>query len=138
MTFKEIKLLNSSYQNSEYQNQGVCMYSLHSSVLCIADAWVLLCGLLGLLNVIFFVGSIVYLQCCLSFRCTAKWYILFQIRSPYRLLWNIECSSQCYTVGPCWVSRVYVNPKFLIYPLLSPLVTISIFSVSMDIFLFCK
>ena len=32
----------------------------------------------------------------------------FQIPFPYRLLQNIECNSLCYTVGPCWVSILYV------------------------------
>ena len=30
--------------------------------------------------------------------------ILFQILFPFRLLQNIEQSSLCYTVGPCWLS----------------------------------
>ena len=30
--------------------------------------------------------------------------ILFQIILPFRLLQNIEESSLCYTVGPCWLS----------------------------------
>ena len=30
--------------------------------------------------------------------------ILFQIIFPIRLLQNIEQSSLCYTVGPCWLS----------------------------------
>ena len=30
--------------------------------------------------------------------------ILFQIIFPFRLLYNIEQSSLCYTVGPCWLS----------------------------------
>ena len=30
--------------------------------------------------------------------------ILFQILFPFRLLHNIEQSSLCYTVGPCWLS----------------------------------
>ena len=34
-------------------------------------------------------------------------YILFQILFPYRLLQNIECSSLCYTVDPCWLSVLY-------------------------------
>ena len=29
---------------------------------------------------------------------------IFQILFPYLLLQNIECSSLCYTVGPCWLS----------------------------------
>ena len=69
--------------------------------------------------------------------------ILFQICFPHRLLQNIEYSFLCYMVGPCWLSIlyivvVYVNPKFLIYPPhLSPLVTISLFSMSVRLFLFC-
>ena len=31
-------------------------------------------------------------------------FILFQILFPYRLLHNIEQSSLCYTVVPCWLS----------------------------------
>ena len=30
--------------------------------------------------------------------------ILFQILFPFKLLQNIEPSSLCYTVGPCWLS----------------------------------
>ena len=30
--------------------------------------------------------------------------ILFQILFPFRLSQNIEQSSLCYTVGPCWLS----------------------------------
>ena len=30
--------------------------------------------------------------------------ILFQILFPFRLSDNIEQSSLCYTVGPCWLS----------------------------------
>ena len=29
---------------------------------------------------------------------------LFQVLSPFRLSQNIEQSSLCYTVGPCWLS----------------------------------
>ena len=34
--------------------------------------------------------------------------ILFQIPFPFRLLQNIEQSSLCYTVGPCWLSILYI------------------------------
>ena len=34
--------------------------------------------------------------------------ILFQILFPFRLLENIEQSSLCYSVGPCWLS--VLNP----------------------------
>ena len=30
--------------------------------------------------------------------------VLFQIFFPFRLLHNIEQSSLCYIVGPCWLS----------------------------------
>ena len=46
-------------------------------------------------------------------------YIIFQILFRYRLVQDIECSSLCYTVGPCCLFYilycVYVNPKLLIY-----------------------
>ena len=32
----------------------------------------------------------------------------FQILPPYRLLQNIEYVSLCYTVGPCWLSILYI------------------------------
>ena len=34
--------------------------------------------------------------------------ILFQILFPFRLLHNIEQSSLCYTVGPCWLSFLFL------------------------------
>ena len=40
--------------------------------------------------------------------------VLFQVLFPFRLLQNIEQSSQCYTVGPCCSSilnMIHVNPK---------------------------
>ena len=59
-----------------------------------------------------FYWTIVDLQCCVSFRCMAKWFICmytytfirFQILFPCKLSQNIEQSSLCYTVGPCWLS----------------------------------
>ena len=33
---------------------------------------------------------------------------LYQILFPYRLLQNTEYSSLCCTVGPCWLSSLYV------------------------------
>ena len=35
-------------------------------------------------------------------------FILFQIFFPYRLFQNIEYSSLCYTVGPYWLSVLYI------------------------------
>ena len=74
--------------------------------------------------------------------------ILPQTPLPSRLLHNIEQSSLCYTVGPCWLSFLNIavctcqshNPKLPNYPLphFSPLVTISSFSKSVSLFLFCK
>ena len=32
----------------------------------------------------------------------------FQSLFPYRLLQNTESSSLCYTVGPCWLSILYI------------------------------
>ena len=66
---------------------------------------------------------------------------LFQILFPFRLLKNIEPSFLCYSVGPCWLSIlyivcVYVNLKLLIYPSHHhpfPLVTISSSSKSMSV-----
>ena len=42
-------------------------------------------------------------------------YILFRILFPYRLLQNIECSSMCYTVDPCWLSVIYIYIVVYIY-----------------------
>ena len=39
--------------------------------------------------------------------------ILFQILFPRRLLQNIEQSSLCYTVGPCWLSIFFLFSYFL-------------------------
>ena len=60
-----------------------------------------------------FYGSIVDLQCCVSFRCIANdsvihIYIIFQILFPYRWLQSIEYDTLCYTVGPCSFSILYV------------------------------
>ena len=95
----------------------------------------------------FFNWSLADLQCCINFRCTAKWFRCTHInvyffrffseihicmvcththtyflRFFYRLSQNIKYSSLCYIVGPCWFYFLYivvciVNPKFLIYPL---------------------
>ena len=46
-------------------------------------------------------------------------YILFQVIFHYRLLQDIEYSSLCYRVSPCFLFNTYItvisiNPKFLI------------------------
>ena len=49
--------------------------------------------------------------------------IIFQILSPYSLLQNIEYSSLCYTVGPCWLSILFTVVCFCLHqtpPDLSP------------------
>ena len=89
--------------------------------------------------ILFFNWSIVDVQCCVSFRCTAKWFsyiyihiFLFQILFHYRLLQDIEYSSLCYTVEPRCLSILYMcfifyhmNPqsfmifgKTVLYPVL--------------------
>ena len=45
--------------------------------------------------------------------------ILFQILFPFRLLRNIEQSSLCYTVSPCWLSILFYFLKFLFIYLFS-------------------
>ena len=69
--------------------------------------------------------------------------ILFWIIFPHRLLQNIEQSSLNYTVGPCWSSVLYIVVCIWQFqaPSLSnffPLVSISLFSRSVSLFLFCK
>ena len=84
-------------------------------------SWYILqhCSFFVCFHLIFiFNWSMVDLQCCVSFKYTAQWFsyiyihiyihILFQILFPYRLSQNIDYSSLCYTVGPCWLSVFYV------------------------------
>ena len=65
-------------------------------------------------------------------------YILFQVLFHYRLLRDIEYSSLCYRVDPCWFSVLCIivcicesQPPYLFPPSLSPLVTISLISMCM-------
>ena len=94
--------------------------------------------------------DLVDLQCCAYFRCTAKRFsytciciCFFQILFPYRLLQNIEYSSLWYTVGPCCLSILHITVYICWFqtPNLSLphslLVTISLFSMSVALFLFC-
>ena len=76
-----------------------------------------------LFKLLFFNCGIVDLQYYISFRCIAQWFsythththththiyiIFFQILFPCKLLQNIEYSSLCYIVGPCWLS-IYIH-----------------------------
>ena len=92
--------------------------------------------------------SMVELQCCISFRCTAEWvsytYTYFNPFSDFfssSLSENIESSFLCNVdfVGYPMYSNVYIlipNSWFIPLSKVSPLVTISLFLIS--IFLFCK
>ena len=42
-------------------------------------------------------------------------YIHFYIIFPYRLLYNIEYSSLCCIVGPCWLSILYIVVLLLLF-----------------------
>ena len=78
--------------------------------------------------------------------------ILPQIPLPFRLPHNIEQSSLCYTIGPCWFFfffffwfsilniAVCTYPKLPDYPFPPslPPAAISSFSKFVSLFLFCK
>ena len=73
------------------------------------------------------------------FRWTVKWFtiyihILFQILFHYALLQDIEYSSLCYTVGPCCSVHLLISYSQFIPPFHFPLVTISLFSTSVILF----
>ena len=63
-----------------------------------------------LFTIFFLYQSIVEWQCCISFRCTAKWFnytctyiYFFQVIFPFRLLTNIEQNLLYYTISSCWL-----------------------------------
>ena len=68
----------------------------------------------------------------------------FRLFFHYRLLQGIEYSPLCYTVGPCCLSTLYIVACICesqiadLSPPLSSLVTISLFSMSVSLFLFYK
>ena len=72
-------------------------------------------------------------------------FVLLQILFPFRLSQNSEQSSLGDTVDPCWLSILNMSactqkPQTLSLSLLPalPLVTISSFSKSVSLFLFCR
>ena len=92
---------------------------------------------------LFLIWSIVDLQCCISFRCIAESVTHIHVSIIFIVFccmgYYIEYSSLYYTVGPCWLSILYIlvsvcpsqAPTSLSpHPFFSPLVTISLFSVS--------
>ena len=90
--------------------------------------------------------NLVDLRCCVTFRCTVKWFsyiyvciFFFYILFHYRLLQDTGYNSLCYTVGPCWLSIFYIvvcicqsqTPNLSLSP--PPLVTINLLSMSESI-----
>ena len=100
-----------------------------------------------------FYWDIVDLQCCVSFRCTAKWisYTYTYIHS-FLDSFPIEAITEYWVEFPVLYSRsilvicfiyssVYMSVlvfQFIPPPLTPPAVTISLFSTSVTLFLFCR
>ena len=57
-------------------------------------------------------SNIFDLQCCVSFSAVIHGKVsqlyIFQILFHFRLLQDIKCSSVCHTVGPCWLSILFI------------------------------
>ena len=110
-TISSVKRLE---KNTRYLIVAIKDWLLSYSSLLRNNAW----------DVNFFNWSIFNLQCCDSFKHTAKWfsyiyiythiyvciyiYILFQILFHYRLSQDTEYSSLCYTVGLCCLPILYI------------------------------
>ena len=98
----------------------------------------------------FIFWSIVDFQCCVLYSKVNQLYIyiyplFFQILFSCRSLQSIKQNSLCYTIGSYYLFILYINSVYMsipisqfIPPLLSSLVTISLFSTSMTLFLFYK
>ena len=98
--------------NSPGKNTGVACHSLLQGIFPTP-------GLLRCRQILYCLsrqGSIVYLQCCVSFQCIANSIIqvhthtcthYFSDFSHYRSLQDTEYSSLCYTVGPCCLFHIY-------------------------------
>ena len=123
---------NPTPQYQPMRNEGICMWTFMTAYWC-------------------FYWSIVDLQCWVSFGYTARWcrYIdididsLFQILFHSRLLQVIEYSSLRCIVSPCFSSSIlymviYVFTQALYLSSPPPLVTLSLLSMSVNLFLFCK
>ena len=91
--------------------------------------------------------SLLDLQYCVSYRCRAKWfsYLYFSISDYFSIIgyFKILILLPALYSKSLFIYFVYSgvsgNPILLIYPLpLSTLVTISLFSMSVSLFLFCK
>ena len=69
-------------------------------------------GLLGHMNFFkFYIGKYLIYNID-SFKYTTKWFsytYIYFLDSFSRLLWNIEQSSPCCTVGSCWLSALYIE-----------------------------
>ena len=100
-----------------------------------------------------FYWSIVDLQCCVSFCCTASEsvihvhiYIHYFFRfffhiGHYRVLSRVPCAIQQVVISYLFYIQqcVYVNPSLPINPSPPyPLVTISLFSTSVALYLYCR
>ena len=83
--------------------------------------------------------SLVDLQCCVNFKCTAKWFIyvhtyiiyifwFFSLVGYYKILSIVPISYSRSLLATSFIYRISINPKFLIYPLIliPPLVTMFI------------
>lgn len=98
-------------------------------------------------KIIYFHWSIIELQGCVSFRYIAKWFshihIFFQVIFHYKLLQDTDYSSLRNTINLCCFLCMYgglhlVIPCSLSFPLsLSPLVTVSLLSMSASLLLCC-